>query len=91
MFDKNHDYGLSIEEFVDFFGKVEELKDQLHQAWKELDTDGNGFVDMEEAKKGMRKYGMSDEETERLVKLHSARSDGRLNYNEFKSFWKIKF
>jgi calmodulin len=89
MFDKNQDYRLSIQEFTEFYQKVEELKAEITKAFHEWDRDGDGYVTFVEAKAVMGPKGFSDEDIQTMIAKYDEDKDGRLNYTEFACFWDI--
>jgi Ca2+-binding EF-hand superfamily protein len=89
MFDKNNDYRLSLLEFIDFQRKVEELKSQVQQAFKEFDQNRDGYVDLAEAKAVMLPRGCTEQQVENLFRKADENNDNRLDYSEFAAFWDI--
>ena len=60
---------------------------QIDAAFRKFDRDNKGYVTVHDAKAIMRNFGFSDFEIEGLVRIHDKNRDGKLQYNEFTSFW----
>lgn len=89
LYDKNRDYRLSLLEFVDFQKKVDELKHQIVQAFREFDMNQDGYVDLDEVEAKMLPKGCTVQQVEALFQQADKDRDNRLNYSEFASFWDI--
>ncbi|CAM9140192.1 unnamed protein product [Choristocarpus tenellus] len=62
-------------------------EEKLHQAFEDLDRDGNGFLTAE----GIRRVGGLDfdsEEINRMILEADVSGDGRVDYQEFAHLWK---
>lgn len=59
--------------------------DELRQAFKVFDKNGDNFISRSELKSAMRKMGekMSDREIDQLIKTADLDKDGKVNYDEF--------
>ncbi|XP_013415053.1 calmodulin-alpha [Lingula anatina] len=87
FFDKNKDGKLNIDEFADFYEKVEEKKGELIRIFKEFDANGDGYVDIYEAQEIMRQFDIADDEIEKMVLENDKDGDKKLNWDEFVHFW----
>jgi len=88
-YDKNRDYRLSLLEFVEFQKKVEELKEQIVQAFYEFDTNNDGYVGLDEVNAKMLPKGCTPQQVEALFRQADKDQDNQLNYSEFAAFWDI--
>lgn len=77
---------IDFEEFLKFAKKThrdpEEIKCSLTEAFKTLDTNGDGFITREELKSVMTKMGerLSEEEAEEMIRKADQNEDGKINY-----------
>lgn len=60
-------------------------EDEMMDAFKVFDKDGNGFVSPAELKQVMRDLGekLSDEEVDEMITEADENGDGQVDYNEF--------
>lgn len=60
-------------------------EEEMRQAFKVFDIDGNGFIDARELKVTMCNLGenLSDRDIKQMMKLADKNSDGRIDYEEF--------
>ncbi|XP_056021983.1 calmodulin-alpha-like [Ostrea edulis] len=87
--DKDGNKKIDFEEFLKFAKKThrdpEEIKCSLTEAFKTLDTNGDGFITREELKSVMTKMGerLSEEEAEEMIRKADQNEDGKINYEEY--------
>lgn len=89
LYDKNRDYRLSFFEFVEFHRRVEQLKQQIVEAFNEFDQNHDGYVDMAEAVEIMVSKGVAADKVEALFRKADTNNDGRLDCTEFAVFWDV--
>jgi len=88
-FDHNGDGQLSATEFRQFKNRIEETKIQLVPKFKEYDSDGNGYITLDEASKILRSAPFNFPPDKVLVLLKSFDKDGngKLDIEEFAGFY----
>ncbi|CAH1778579.1 unnamed protein product [Owenia fusiformis] len=69
------------------FSEAEENKTYLRGIFNQYDADGNGFIDHNEATTILKSFGFEEKEIDKLIKDHDTNNDGKLDYEEFISFW----
>ncbi|EFJ07310.1 calcium dependent protein kinase 34 [Selaginella moellendorffii] len=57
--------------------------DHLHAAFQNIDTDGSGYITMEELEAALVKHGLGVEDAKDIIKEVDTDNDGRINYDEF--------
>lgn len=87
-FDKDKSETIDFEEFIQMYCKrftEPATEDELLEAFKIFDRDGNGVLTKDELKDIMTKMGdpLSDEEAEEFLKQADLDGDGKINYKEF--------
>jgi len=67
-------------------------EDEMQQAFKVFDKDGNGFIAPDELRQVMSSLGesLTDEEVEEMIKEADTDGDGQINYMEFVKMMKAK-
>lgn len=65
--------------------KEKDSMEELKEAFKVFDKDGNGLISALELRTVMKKLGekLTDEEIEEMIKEADIDGDGQVNYNEF--------
>ena len=65
--------------------KDPEIEEEIRQAFKKFDKDGNGFVSKHELRQAMTNIGhkFTVEEVDKMFKSADTNSDGRVNIEEF--------
>ncbi|KAL9556128.1 hypothetical protein MBANPS3_002020 [Mucor bainieri] len=79
-------------DFTEFLGLVKNMKtntdetDDLKEAFKVFDVDGNGLIDREELRKVMSSLNesLSEEELDAMIKEADTNGDGQISFDEFK-------
>jgi Ca2+-binding EF-hand superfamily protein len=89
IYDKNKDYRLSLQEFIDFSNRIEELKQSLWDAFNMFDKDADGFISFEEAKEAMVPKGFSLQQIQEAFRKYDSDGDSRWSMSEFAAFWDI--
>eukprot|EP00918_Siedleckia_nematoides_P058364 GHVU01127386.1.p1 GENE.GHVU01127386.1~~GHVU01127386.1.p1 ORF type:complete len:149 (-),score=26.43 GHVU01127386.1:344-790(-) len=87
VYDRNGDGMLSYEEFIWFYWKIQEKKEELQRIFKKFDKDDNNSIYFDEARAVQRDFKFSDSEILTLMKAHDHNNDGHLQYQEFVHFW----
>jgi len=66
-------------------GKEGDTEEDLIDAFKVFDKDGNGFISAVELRHVMTSLGekLSDEEVDEMIKEADTDNDGQINYHEF--------
>ena len=76
---------LTAEKFVEL---ALERDQQLRASFRELDLDGNGFIDEDEVEQGLRRMGLSLKDVKtvsrHLMRRLDANHDGKISYEEFR-------
>jgi Ca2+-binding EF-hand superfamily protein len=88
-FDHNGDGQLSITEFRQFKNRIEETKVQLVPKFKEYDSDGNGFITLDEAAKILQRapFNFPPDKVLQLLKRFDRDGNGKLDIEEFAGFY----
>lgn len=86
--DKDGTGGVKFPAFLDMMaGKVDSLvaEDEIREAFRVFDMDGNGFVSRDELRYAIMNLGekLSDDECAYLVDEADIDGDGQINYEEF--------
>lgn len=65
--------------------KDEDSEEEILEAFRVFDRDGNGFISTAELRHVMTSIGekLSEDEVNRMIKEADADGDGQINYNEF--------
>ncbi|ELT92872.1 hypothetical protein CAPTEDRAFT_195972, partial [Capitella teleta] len=87
VYDRNGDGHLSYEEFIWFYWKIQEKKEELRDIFKRFDADDSQSISYDEAKRVLRDFKFSDAEIQTMMELHDQNHDGQLQYEEFVHFW----
>uniref|UniRef100_A0A2C9K3E6 EF-hand domain-containing protein n=1 Tax=Biomphalaria glabrata TaxID=6526 RepID=A0A2C9K3E6_BIOGL len=80
---------IEFSEFIDMLSENFESKDKiqndLREAFKVFDRDGNGFITASELRYTMTNLGekMTDKEVDQMIDEADRNGDGRVDYNEF--------
>jgi len=64
-------------------------KAQIEAAFKECDTDNDGFISAAELNVVMSKKGQSMSEAEAVIAKYDINGDGKLDYQEFAAYYDI--
>jgi len=81
------------EEFIALLEELEdEPYDQVMEAFKYLDKDGDGLISSEELKRLVTSHGepMSEDQANELVKMADVNGDGSIDYSEFVQLYNFK-
>ncbi|XP_046582416.1 calmodulin-like protein 12 [Haliotis rubra] len=86
--DENENGTLEFPEFLNMMSKrmkEENPKEELYEAFRVFDKDGNGFISTAELRHVMTNLGetLSEEEAEEMIKTADQSGDGKINYEEF--------
>lgn len=86
--DTDHSGSIEFNEFINMMTKQvskEQEEEELKQAFKVFDKDGNGFISAEELEFAMTKIGekLTKEEVQQMIKEADLDGDGQINYEEF--------
>jgi len=89
-FDKNRDGVIDFQEFITMAKHFEgcgkdDLEQNLRQAFRVFDRDGNGYISTEELRYVVTTFGerLTEEEAEELIAMFDKNKNGRLEYEEF--------
>jgi len=79
---------IDFNEFVQLMGrkmKETDTEEELREAFKVFDKDGNGFISAAELRHVMTNLGekLTDEEVDAMIKEADTDGDGQVDYNEF--------
>ena len=79
---------IDFEEFLIMMSKKmkeNDSEEELMEAFKVFDNDGNGFINIDELRQVMTNLGerLSEEEVEMMIKEADIDGDGLVNYEEF--------
>lgn len=94
--DKDKSGSVELNEFIAYmepFYKFSNDKiEEIVSAFKFFDLDGNGYINMEEFKNILTKFGgeFSLDEIESIFRQLDLNKDGRLDYAEFVDMWKYQ-
>ncbi len=86
--DANKDGTIDFKEFLGLMSrqtKERDSQEELREAFKVFDKDGNGFISAAELRHVMTSLGekLSDEEVDAMMKEADADGDGQVDYQEF--------
>jgi Ca2+-binding EF-hand superfamily protein len=83
--DKNKDSKICFQDFKEIMETDNDSPNQLLQAFKIFDKDGNGLVDQEELKTILENFGeyLDDKEIERMIKEIDNDGDGFISLEDF--------
>ncbi len=79
---------IDFPEFLSLFARKmrdTDTEEELTEAFKVFDRDGNGLISVEELKHVMTNLGekLTDEEINEMIKEADVNNDGKINYEEF--------
>ena len=82
--DTDHNGAIDFQEFVSMMGK-KARRGPLLLAFKTFDKNGDGFISMDELRKGLKASGdnVSETELECIMARADTDGDGKVNYEEF--------
>jgi Ca2+-binding EF-hand superfamily protein len=60
---------------------------ELESIFNEFDTNKDGYISIDEARRALSNLGFSSGEIECLVVTYDTNGDGRLQYEEFVQLW----
>ncbi|XP_072858380.1 calmodulin-like [Pogona vitticeps] len=86
--DTNNSGAIDFPEFLSVVAKRTKARDteeEIREAFRVFDKDGNGYISVAELRHVMTNLGekLSDEEVEEMIKEADVDGDGRVNYEEF--------
>ena len=86
--DSNGTGEVEFEEFVDVMlrkVKTHEAEEELREAFKIFDVDGNGFISARDLRQSMTKLGerLSNEEVDEMIREANFDNEGEINIEEF--------
>ncbi|KAJ7329337.1 hypothetical protein JRQ81_015511 [Phrynocephalus forsythii] len=86
--DTNHSGTVDFPEFLSVVAKMAKACDseeEIREAFRVFDKDGNGYISVAELRHVMTNLGekLSDEEVDEMIKEADMDGDGRVNYEEF--------
>jgi calmodulin len=86
--DADNDGTIDFPEFLTMMArkmKDTDSEEEIREAFKVFDRDGNGFISAAELRHVMTSIGekLTDEEVDQMIREADADGDGRINYNEF--------
>ena len=86
--DTNKDGTIDFKEFLTLMAKKmkeTDSEEELREAFKVFDKDGNGFISAAELRHVMTNLGekLSDEEVDQMIKEADTDGDGQVDYGEF--------
>jgi calmodulin len=95
--DEDNSGEIDFEEFISLIKKVNENDeedeiDAVIRAFKTFDRDRNGYLDCREFRYILTRLGdrFTDQEVDEIFKEADLNHDGKIEYEEFVSFWKNK-
>ncbi|XP_048732599.1 calmodulin-A-like [Ostrea edulis] len=79
---------IDFEEFLQMMARKmrdTDTKEELKEAFKVFDKDGNGFISASELRHVMKSLGerLTDEEVDEMIREADQDGDGQVNYDEF--------
>jgi len=88
--DANKNGTIEFQEFLTMMSKKmkePDSQDEIREAFKVFDKDGNGFISAAELRHVMTNLGekLTDEEVDEMIREADINGDGQINYNEFVS------
>lgn len=86
--DANKDGTIDFKEFLNLMAKKmkeTDTEEELREAFKVFDKDGNGFISAAELRHVMTNLGekLSDQEVDEMIKEADTDGDGQVDYAEF--------
>lgn len=86
--DVDRDGTIDFPEFLTMMArkmKDTDSEDEIREAFKVFDRDGNGFISSAELRHVMTSIGekLTEEEVDEMIREADADGDGQINYNEF--------
>ena len=86
--DPNNEGEVDFNGFMELMAKKmkeKEMDEELIEAFKVFDKDGNGFISAAELRHVMTNLGekLSDDEVDEMIKEADVDGDGQINYAEF--------
>ena len=86
--DANGNGTIDFEEFLEMMArkmKETDTAEEIRQAFRVFDKDGNGFISSAELRHVMTNLGerLTDEEVEEMIREADCDGDGQINYEEF--------
>ncbi|CAN6652031.1 calmodulin [Trichomonascus vanleenenianus] len=86
--DVDNDGTIDFPEFLTMMArkmKDTDSDEEIREAFKVFDRDGNGFISAAELRHVMTSIGetLTDQEVDQMIREADADGDGRINYNEF--------
>ncbi|KAJ2661596.1 hypothetical protein IWW48_002305 [Coemansia sp. RSA 1200] len=86
--DRDNNNKIDFIEFVTLMArhdKDENKEDEIKEAFRVFDVDGDGKIDANELRTIMTSIGekLTDEEVDEMIREADANGDGRIDYNEF--------
>ncbi len=94
--DKDGNGEVDLKEFLKFMEQEEKVprskQEEIVEAFKVFDLDGNGFVTFDEFKSILMKFGgqFTQKEVREIYNLADADGDGKLTYAEFVELWQYQ-
>ena len=83
--DENNDGEIDLEEFIMMMKKMPEKKEELREAFKTFDADGDGCTTRSELRRVMIKFGqnLTDQELDAVMLEVDKNRDGVISFSEF--------